>query len=198
MQSYKSNQYRRPIRRSRLLIAFLRIVLFFVHSFSNISSFFKKLFSKKSPNLQSDQSIINYQKPSENNDGNDEKFISDRTNKKNHKAKKPITPINTTHRGLDKETGGLEVDYKKVHEAIEKNVDVWDNRVEQISQMGDEAQEDNADILKSFIHKVKTGKYRKKSMGQVELGSENANDISHAEKVEMKRQNENSRGDKSR
>lgn len=196
MQSYKNNQYRKPIRRSRLLIVFFRVVLFFIHLFSNISSFFKKLFSKKSPNLESDQSIIHYQETSENSEGDDEKFISDRTNKKNHKTKKPITPINTTHRGLDKETGGLEVDYKKIHKEIEQNVDVWDNRVEQIAQMGDEAENDGVDMLKSFIHKVKTGKYKNKSMGQVDLGSEN--DATHAEKVEIKRQNENGRGDKSR
>lgn len=108
-------------------------------------------------------------------DSDDENFIS---NRGSDGKKSDIKPNNFEIRSLDNEVGGLEVDHKKLQEAINKDVDVWDDRDKQIKKGAEESEIQDIDANKSFIHQVKflaglsPGKYNKHKrthLGQVDL-----------------------------
>ena len=104
-------------------------------------------------------------------DSDDENFISNRAS---DGKKSDIKPVNVDIRSLDNEVGGTEVDYEAIQEENNQDVDVWDNREEQIDQGLQEGAEEDIEANISFIHSIKTGtfrgKKRRKTMGQVDLG----------------------------
>jgi hypothetical protein len=92
------------------------------------------------------------------------------------KLRNAIRPVSTEIRSLDNEVGGVEVDYKKVLEKIDKDVDVWDDRTKKIAQASVEADHKDMEENESFIHGIKTGILgkrrgkKRKHLGQVDLG----------------------------
>lgn len=93
------------------------------------------------------------------------------------KLRNAIRPMNLEVRSLANEVGGLEVDYKKINNRIDKDVDVWDRRTQDIAKAEVENEHQDQEENKSFIHLVKTGiwgrrrkRKAKKHMGQVDLG----------------------------
>jgi hypothetical protein len=98
-------------------------------------------------------------------------------------------------RSLSRETGGLEVDYKKSQEEAENDKDPWDIGFDEanvsIEDDGEESEtgaEFDSSNYKAFIHKKKKGKGKKgKKIGAMTLDKKEGPRISHLEKLNQAR-----------
>ncbi len=92
------------------------------------------------------------------------------------KLRNAVRPVSTEIRSLDNEIGGLEVDYQKIKEIIDKDIDVWDDRTKKIAQGAAEADQQDMEENESFIHGIKAGIFgrrrgkKRRRLGQVDLG----------------------------
>ncbi len=123
-----------------------------------------------------DQNFISNQNVSEAQAKRDSIYqrLKDELSNAAQKLRNAIRPVNNELRSLDNEVGGVEVNYEAIDKATDKDVDVWDEQTKKIAQESIEADLQDVEENKSFIHLIKTGFGRRgkkrKKMGQVDLG----------------------------
>ncbi len=123
-----------------------------------------------------------------------------------HQSVEGVRPIKNKNRSLAHEHGGLEV---KEHDGKSEE-DVWDDRSEQVTEMGEDAYESmnsasSSSIRKSFIHRKKQEKKRKKRRDEIDEEMEEGSGLSllearkeskssHVDRLESQRSSDATRG----